>query len=56
MYEMPGVASPGCLSLISDPDFSGSRIQQQQETGVGKICYFTFFVATKFHKIVYLIF
>ncbi len=47
LYEMPGVASPGCLSLISDPDFSGSRIQQQQKTGVGKNLLFHLFCSHK---------
>jgi hypothetical protein len=50
-----GVADPGCLSRIPDPDFYpsripdlGSRIQkQQQKRGVKKICCHTFFCSHK---------
>jgi hypothetical protein len=52
-------SDPGCLSRIPDPDFypsripdPGSRIQeQQQKSGVKKICCHNFLCSHKFHKI-----
>jgi hypothetical protein len=46
------VANPGCLSIIPDPDFYPSRIQQQNEKRRGKnFVVLPFFVATNIIKL-----
>ncbi len=54
IIDTHGVADPGCLSRIPDPDFYPPRIPEPKsatkERGE-KICCHTFFCSHKFHKI-----
>ncbi len=57
LYEMPGVENRVRIvyswsRILIFPDPESNNKKQVWE----KICYLTFFVATKFHKIFYLIF
>jgi len=49
-WHKNSVADPGCLSRISDPDYSPSRIQDQK-TATKKIVFLLFFIATNITKL-----